>query len=81
MVNISREIGGERFDDLQESEILEIVALGKDPLTAADVEDIVESANEKLEKTILPEDENDELDKKNFMLYLKAGSLYYIKLF
>ena len=47
---------------MQESEILEIVATGKDPLTAADVEEIVESTNEKLEKNILPEDENDELD-------------------
>ena len=47
------------------NQISEIVAPGKDPLTA-DVEEIVESANEKLEKTILPEDENDELDKKKF---------------
>ena len=43
---------------MQESEILESVAPGKDPLTAADVEEIV-SAYEKLEKT-----------KKNFILHL-----------
>ena len=55
---------------MQESEILEIMVPGKNPSTAADVEEIAESANEKLEKTILPEDENIELDKKNFMLYL-----------
>lgn len=61
MVSISREIGGEGFADMQETEILEIVSPGKDLLTTEEVEEIVELAEEKI---ILPDDEIEETEKK-----------------
>ncbi|KAL7297063.1 hypothetical protein TKK_0009489 [Trichogramma kaykai] len=61
VVELSQELGGEGFEDLQEQEVLELVMPGSETLSTEDVEQMVQMAGQ--EKTILPQPEDD-LEKK-----------------
>uniref|UniRef100_A0ABD2WNB9 Uncharacterized protein n=1 Tax=Trichogramma kaykai TaxID=54128 RepID=A0ABD2WNB9_9HYME len=61
VVELSQELGGEGFEDLQEQEVLELVMPGSETLSTEDVEQMVQLAGQ--EKTILPQPEDD-LEKK-----------------
>ena len=57
VVQLSRELGGEGFEDLQEQEVLEIVMSESETLSAEDVEQMVILVDQ--EKTTLPQPQED----------------------
>lgn len=61
VVQLSREVGGEGFEDLQEQEVLELIMPGSETLNAQDVEEMVDLIGQ--EKSSLPRPPEEDTEK------------------
>ena len=61
-MDLTRQVEGAGFSDVEEGDILELVMPGTQPLSAEDAEDMLHLANQ--EKSSVPKDEDNDFEKQ-----------------